>query len=63
MNAGICSNTEYKAEKFIYGNNINYNINKIDQNVKFIVGNNNPMILVPGIYGTKSKSRTNCRNL
>ena len=63
LKAGICSSTEYEAQKFIYDNNINYNVDEIDRNVKFIVGNCNPVILVPGIYSTKLKARINCRNL
>ena len=50
LKTSICSSTEYEAEKFTFDNNINYNVDEIYRNVKFIVGNCNPMILVPGIY-------------
>ena len=64
LKAGLCSATEYEAEKFIYDNKINYNLDDpIDRNIKFIVGGCNPVILIPGIYSTKLKVKINCKNL
>ena len=63
LKAGMCSPTEYVAQKFIYDNNVSYNPDEVDRNVKFIVGSCNPVVLIPGIYSTKLKVRINCKKL
>ena len=64
LKAGLCSATEYEAQKFIYDNQIDYDLDQeIDRNIKFVVGSCNPVVLVPGIYSTKLKVKINCKNL
>ena len=63
LKAGICSVTELEAQQFIYNNDIDYDMNKIDRNVKFVVGPCNPVVLVPGIYSTKMRVKINCKKL
>ena len=63
LRAGLCSPSESQAQQFIRDNNISYDLNQVDRNVKFIVGGCNPVVLIPGIYSTKLRVRINCRNL
>ena len=39
------------------------NVNTIDNNVRFILGNCYPVLLVPGIYGTKLVVELQCKNI
>ena len=63
LNIGIRYITEYKAEKFLYDSYNNFDIDNIEQNVKFNVRNCSLFIFVPGIYSTKVRARINFRNL
>lgn len=57
-----CLASQKETEEFIKNNNINYK-GKIDNNLRFIAGKCNPIILIPGIYSTRLKVRINCKNL
>lgn len=62
INSNICLPTDDEVKDFINNNKINYK-GTIDKNVKFIAGNCNPIVLIPGIYSTKLNVKINCRNL
>ena len=62
LSSSECLATKKETEEFIKNNNINYK-GTIDNNIKFIAGKCNPIILVPGIYSTRLKVRINCKSL
>ena len=56
-----CLLSKSNAKDFLKANGIS--VNTIDSNVRFILGNCNPVLLVPGIYGTKLFVELQCRNI
>ena len=60
--SSMCLATDEEVQDFISKNNVKFN-DKINQNIKFIAGKCNPIVLVPGIYSTKLKVRLNCKEL
>ena len=49
--SSMCLATDEEVQDFISKNNVKFN-DKINQNIKFIAGKCNPIVLVPGIYST-----------
>ena len=61
-NSKVCIPSNEEVDNFIKKNNINYTGEKTN-NLGFIVGKCNPIILIPGIYSTRLKVRLNCLDL
>jgi len=61
-NSKVCIPSNEEVDNFIKKNNISYTGEKTN-NLGFIVGKCNPIILVPGIYSTRLKVRLNCLDL
>lgn len=57
-----CLVSQSEASK-ILKNSYGVNIDKPDQNLRFIVGKCNPVLLVPGIYATKLVVELKCKNI
>lgn len=64
LGASRCLPTNSEMKDFINKNNINYSGgSKYDNKVKFIAGDCNPVVLIPGIYSTNLKVKINCKNI
>lgn len=64
LGSSRCLPTNSEMKDFIDKNNINYNGGtNYDKKVKFIAGDCNPVVLIPGIYSTKLKVKINCKNI
>ena len=60
---GVCLASDAKVDEFLEFHNITYTKDKNDPNLKFIIGDCNPVVFVPGIYSTKLQVKINCRDL
>ena len=64
INYNECVESESRLKQFFINHNIEYKTSyRNDWNLRFIVGQCNPIVLIPGIYSTKLNVKIKCKNL